>query len=127
MEVLFPDISRVFLEYFHTTENISTVELDKTMEIGFSNLFLQYFRTNASSPIFPVSGPRFDVPQYKTNLDKARCDSSHSPWLNQSESSPVHRAWAKGWYSFCVDISRHYHMTRSTWYKPTTGCSYHPL
>ena len=36
----FQNISRVFLEYFH----FHTMELDKTMEIGFSNLFLQYFQ-----------------------------------------------------------------------------------
>ena len=45
MELLFPEyfqsISRIFPyhgKHFHT------VELDKTMEIGFSNLFLQYFQ-----------------------------------------------------------------------------------
>ena len=46
MEVLFPEylqsISRIFPyhgKHFHT------MELDKTMEIGFPNLFLQYFHT----------------------------------------------------------------------------------
>ena len=50
------------LEYFHATENnFHSMELDKTMEIGFSNLFLQYFqnipirwkRLNFSSDSFP--------------------------------------------------------------------------
>ena len=41
----FQNIPIVFLEYFHTTDNIChTMELDKTMEIGFFNLFLQYFQ-----------------------------------------------------------------------------------
>ena len=43
-------ISRIFLEYLHTTDNIfHTMELDKTMEIGFSNLSLQYSQ-NISIP-----------------------------------------------------------------------------
>ena len=53
----FQNISRVFLEYFHTTENISILELDKTMEIGFSNLFRQYFQNISyygRGTVFPV-------------------------------------------------------------------------
>ena len=38
MEVLFPGIFPYHGKHFHT------MELDQTMEIGFSNLFLQYFR-----------------------------------------------------------------------------------
>ena len=45
MEVLFPEyfqsISRIFL---NDGEHLHTMELYKTMENGFSNLFLQYFQ-----------------------------------------------------------------------------------
>ena len=48
MEVLFPEYFQGIprnMAYFHTTDNLSIyLESDKTMEIGFSDLFLQYFQ-----------------------------------------------------------------------------------
>ena len=62
IRVLFPELyfQIISRNYFHTMENIShTMELHKTMEIGFSNISLQNFQTipilwKTRGPIFPV-------------------------------------------------------------------------
>ena len=46
MEVLFPEYFRRISTIFpHHGQHLRTIKLDKTIEIGFYNLFLQYFHT----------------------------------------------------------------------------------
>ena len=55
MEILFPEYVSRIVPYHGI--HFHTMELDKTMEIGFSNLFLQYFQDISilwKSSIFPV-------------------------------------------------------------------------
>ena len=42
MEVLFPQYSQSILKFPYHEKYFHILELNKTMEIGFSNLFLQY-------------------------------------------------------------------------------------
>ena len=62
---------KIIIYYFrifpYHREHCHTMELDQTMEIGFSNLFLQYFQ-NIWGPIFPVEDPTTLSPKLKLEL-----------------------------------------------------------
>ena len=45
MEVLFPEYLRLISRIPYHRKQLHTMKLNKTMETGFSNLFLQYFQT----------------------------------------------------------------------------------
>ena len=106
MEVLFPkyfqSISRIFP--YHG-QHIHTMELDKTMEIGFSKLFLQYFQN-----IFPYNGPIFSVPH--THLHPPPlpphpryiiCHSMCTSFMNPTNLSAIHLSDVNKNQECCVE------------------------
>ena len=80
----FHNIFRIFLEYFpYHGKHFHSMELDKNMEIGFSNLFLQYFqnisilwkRSNVSS----VFQSHYHLKLFGSIKFSSRNDSSWEP------------------------------------------------
>ena len=102
MEILFP-------EYFHTTE--SSTELDKTLEIAFSNLFLQ------NLPIPPFSINIHFERGYWCVFWLLSCDQNLTTWLTWPSSIHFWSQKSGICYlrGFCGDATSHEHQNQTNY------------